>query len=246
MKLWYLGSPYSRYRHGPDKAYERISHQAAILLKAGVNVFSPIAHSHSLASHGDLDPVDHELWMKADKPYMDKCDGLVVCMMEGWDESKGINHEIEYFTTTGKPVVYMSFLGSIPYELTACEPAASSVTTNPKDIIGRTKPPLSMIPGVAEVHESLAMRYGAGRYGAWNWRQKEIAASVYIDALKRHVQAWFDGEDNDPESKIHHLGHARACLGILLDAESIGKLVDDRPTPGGTGAAIRKFTEKKA
>ena len=36
---------------------------------------------------------------------------------------------------------------------------------------------------------------------------------------------------NAPDSKAHHLGHARACLGILLDAMANGCLEDDRPTP---------------
>jgi nucleoside 2-deoxyribosyltransferase len=117
MKLWYLGSPYSRYRYGPEAAYERISHQAAVLLREGVNAFSPIAHSHSLATHGGLDPVDHDYWMAKDRPYMEKCDGLIVCEMEGWQESRGLAHEIEFFSSAGKPVIHMTFMGRVPSEL---------------------------------------------------------------------------------------------------------------------------------
>jgi hypothetical protein len=42
--------------------------------------------------------------------------------------------------------------------------------------------------------------------------------------------AWFDGEEVASDSGVHHLGHAMACLAILLDAQETGNLVDDRPT----------------
>jgi hypothetical protein len=34
---------------------------------------------------------------------------------------------------------------------------------------------------------------------------------------------------------VHHLGHAIACLAILLDAQEAGMLVDDRPILGASG-----------
>jgi hypothetical protein len=43
---------------------------------------------------------------------------------------------------------------------------------------------------------------------------------------------------------VHHLAHARACLGIIIDAESIGALVDDRPTRGAAGDLIKRYTKK--
>jgi hypothetical protein len=130
------------------------------------------------------------------------------------------------------------------YERSRCWAPQASVPTNPKDKVGATKPPLDLIPGVAEVQLSLAMKYGASRYGVANWRQHEIGARCYIGAAKRHLASWLDGEDLDADSKVSHLAHVMACMAIMLDAESIGKLVDDRPTPGGAASAIRKFTEK--
>ena len=43
-----------------------------------------------------------------------------------------------------------------------------------------------------------------------------------------HLNAWAEGEEAAPDSGVHHLGHARACLGILLDAQETGNLIDDR------------------
>lgn len=116
-------------------------------------------------------------------------------------------------------------------------------STNPKDKIGRTKPPLHLIPPAAEVQEAVVMGLGASKYGPFNWRDHSVAASVYIAAAKRHIAQWFDGQNIDPESGAGHLAHARACLGILLDAEAIGKLVDDRPPAGDAAGLIQRLTK---
>lgn len=105
------------------------------------------------------------------------------------------------------------------------------------------KPPLSLIPAPAQVAEAVVFGLGAAKYGPYNWREKGVSARVYLDALQRHVLAWQDGEDFDPESGVSHLAHARACLGILLDAVAIGKLIDDRPPPGCAAAMIRDLTK---
>jgi hypothetical protein len=118
-------------------------------------------------------------------------------------------------------------------------------TTNPKDLVGRLKPPMHLIPAVANVLESQVFGLGSVKYGPYNWREHSVAASVYIAAMYRHVAAWFDGEESDPESAITHLAHARACLAIILDAQSCGKLVDDRPTKGNAAAVIRTLTKAK-
>ena len=113
---------------------------------------------------------------------------------------------------------------------------------NPKDGIGQTKPPLHLIPPAAEILEAVVMGLGACKYGAFNWRSSKVRATVYIAAAKRHVAQWLDGESNDSESGVSHLAHARACLGILLDARATGNMVDDRPPPGVATALISQHT----
>jgi hypothetical protein len=77
-------------------------------------------------------------------------------------------------------------------------------------------------------HESCAMLDGDLKYGFRNWRQKDVVANIYIDAALRHLQQWSEGEEYAEDSGVHHLGHARACLGILLDAQANGNLIDNR------------------
>lgn len=113
---------------------------------------------------------------------------------------------------------------------------------NPKDRVGVRKPPLHLIPPAAEILESAVMALGAKKYGAFNWRTANVKASVYVAAARRHLLQWFDGQDDDDESGVSHLAHARACLGILLDALATGHLVDDRPSPGASAELIEQLT----
>lgn len=116
---------------------------------------------------------------------------------------------------------------------------------NPKDRIGSRKPPLHLIPPAAEIVEAVVMGLGAAKYGAFNWRSEKVRASIYIAAARRHLAQWFDGEDDDPESGVSHLAHARATLGILLDAIATGNVIDDRPPPGAAAELIQRFTNSQ-
>lgn len=113
----------------------------------------------------------------------------------------------------------------------AANPGAKSkaLTVNPKDLFGAVKVDVTKVPAIAILHEAMAMMDGADKYGPYNWRDKPVIASIYVAACHRHVDLWWEGFLFAPDSRAHHLGHGRACLGILLDAEANGVLVDDRP-----------------
>lgn len=115
---------------------------------------------------------------------------------------------------------------------------------NLKDRIGRSKPPLHLIPPAAEILEAIVMGLGARKYQPYNWRSSKVRATVYLAAAKRHLAQWLDGSDNDAESGVSHLAHARACLGVLLDAQATGNMVDDRPLPGVATALIEQHTNQ--
>lgn len=99
---------------------------------------------------------------------------------------------------------------------------------NPKDIHGYKKVDLTLLPSIASVHGSHAMMDGAKKYGPYNWRDNAVLARVYIAAAVRHINMWAAGEELAEDSSVHHLGHAIACLAILLDAQATGNLIDDR------------------
>ena len=107
MSFWYLATPYSKFKDGIESANRIACEQTALLIRAGVPTFSPIAHTHPIAIHGGIDPFAHEIWLPADAPLMHAAAGLIVCMMDGWRDSYGIGVEIDTFAKAGKPIVYM-------------------------------------------------------------------------------------------------------------------------------------------
>lgn len=113
-------------------------------------------------------------------------------------------------------------------------PAPSSdPVVNPKEIAGSKKPATwSVMPRWIVLLVGRVMQVGAAKYGAFNYRESRITASTYQDALERHLQLWFDGEDNDPETGVSHLASAIAGCALLLDAQATGKLADDRQKTG--------------
>ncbi len=81
-----------------------------------------------------------------------------------------------------------------------------------------------------ETEESpAALSHGNGKYGAWNWRLTHVEMMTYLGAMKRHIDAVIAGQDTDPESGAHHLGHVAASCAIVLDARQQGTLIDNRP-----------------
>ncbi len=99
---------------------------------------------------------------------------------------------------------------------------------DPKGAIGATKTPLGLIPPHAMEQTAWVHKLGADKYGPWNWRETGVCASTYVNAILRHLNAWRDGEDLDPESGISHLAHIACSANILMDAEYCNKLQDDR------------------
>lgn len=73
-------------------------------------------------------------------------------------------------------------------------------------------------------------RFGSEKYGAWDW-QKGRMYSEYFDPAQRHINKWFfERDQRDDESGLHHLAHAAVNLMFLYWFEMTGrKALDDRP-----------------
>lgn len=117
--------------------------------------------------------------------------------------------------------------------------------TNPKDLIGMKKPRLSLVPPAGFVYAALAMANGADKYGPYNWREKKVQLMIYLEAAQRHILSYQDGEECAKDSGVPHLGHALACLLIIIDALETGNLIDNRPKSGPMAALIDRYTQTK-
>ena len=59
------------------------------------------------------------------------------------------------------------------------------------------------------------LTFGAQKYEIDNWKYVGDSKRRYFDAAQRHLWAWKEGEQEDPESGMHHLAHAICCLMFL-------------------------------
>ena len=106
-QLIYLASPYSKYPAGIERAFEDISAIAGALLVRGYRVYSPIAHTHPIATYAKLDAYDHIIWLPFDQAIMAACGAMMIAKMETWDKSYGISEEIKFFSAAGKPIYWL-------------------------------------------------------------------------------------------------------------------------------------------
>lgn len=77
------------------------------------------------------------------------------------------------------------------------------------------KPDLSLLPVEFLNQVAFAMMHGERKYGRHNYLQG-MQWSRIIAACARHLYAFAGGEDLDSESGVSHLGHAGACILMLV------------------------------
>lgn len=102
----YLASPYTH----PDSSVREARFDAACLataelVRAGHMVFSPIVHGHPLVRF-DL-PIEWEYWERIDREHLRRCDEVVVLMLDGWRESRGVQAEIDLAIEMDLPIRYL-------------------------------------------------------------------------------------------------------------------------------------------
>ena len=83
---------------------------------------------------------------------------------------------------------------------------------------------LPMLP-VVESYSRVA-DFGAQKYAPWNWA-KGIPQSQISSSLQRHLWAYMEGQDKDPESGLSHLDHM-LWNAIAMVYNEYNKIQDDR------------------
>lgn len=108
MNIAYLSCPYFH----PDPKIKKERHAIANrvtfnLMRQQVLVYSPLTHNipiDQLGIHGDW-----TTWKNFDHEMLSRCDRLIVLMLPGWDESKGVAAEIAQANLLGIPVEWMQY-----------------------------------------------------------------------------------------------------------------------------------------
>lgn len=84
------------------------------------------------------------------------------------------------------------------------------------------------------------MLEGRLKYGKDNFRGCPVEAMTYVGAGMRHLFAWAEGEQLDPDSGLPHLWKALANIAILIDSQVAGTLIDNRKYPGGYAHIVKQ------
>jgi Domain of unknown function (DUF1937) len=106
--LIFLSTPYSRYASGLQEAFEGACKLAGRLIINGLNIYSPIAHSHPIAFYGEINPLDVKLWMRLNEPHIKAANAILVGEMAGWKDSDGVKNEMDAFAMAGKPIYFVN------------------------------------------------------------------------------------------------------------------------------------------
>jgi len=92
------------------------------------------------------------------------------------------------------------------------------------------KLPFDLIAWDAMQGLAAVLQFGAKKYAPRNWESGLNYSRVFA-AAQRHMAAWFNGENKDPETGLSHIDHAMCCLMFLSAYEKRGQggTCDDRP-----------------
>jgi hypothetical protein len=111
--------------------------------------------------------------------------------------------------------------------------------SNPKDLVGAKKAPMDLVPAAGAIMSAPAHENGMRKYGAFNWRENPVQLMTYLGAIRRHMDAFIDGQDLAEDTGIHHLSHMLAGMNIIADALALGNLIDNRPPKGPAADMLR-------
>ena len=103
----YLACPYS----DPDPEVRRLRFELAnlttvVLIREGRIVFSPISHSHPLSRLGL--PGDWKFWEPMARAYLKICRRVAVLTLPGWENSVGVQRELDIASQLAKPISYLN------------------------------------------------------------------------------------------------------------------------------------------
>lgn len=85
----------------------------------------------------------------------------------------------------------------------------------------------SLVSWKALVPMVRVLMFGEDKYSAHNWK-KGLNYTEVCESLYRHLNAFIEGEDDDPESKISHVGHILCNAMFLSYMFLFRKDLDDR------------------
>ena len=105
----YLAGPYTDPDPNIREARARDATVAsARMIERGYIVYSPLTMTHpiDIQMSADGQTQGSDFWVAFDEAFMAHCAAITVLTTMGWQQSRGVAREIEYFEQLGRPIVY--------------------------------------------------------------------------------------------------------------------------------------------
>jgi len=68
-----------------------------------------MTHPIDLVLAGDSQTLGSEYWVRFDEAFMEFCSRIVVLKIDGWDSSRGVKREIEWFRNHERAIDYLEW-----------------------------------------------------------------------------------------------------------------------------------------
>lgn len=105
----YLASPYSHENSIiRELRYHQVLLHCETRMKEGKSIFSPIVYGHQFAVNFDF-PYAAKTWEFFNFEMLGAANKVEVLLLDGWDESLGVETEIDWAQRFGKPLTYVEF-----------------------------------------------------------------------------------------------------------------------------------------
>jgi hypothetical protein len=92
-QIFYLAAPYSGSEEEVENRMRQLCIADAVLMKNGIFTMSPLM-KHFIINYESL-PGDWNYWKNYSEVLLSKADGMIVLKLDGWEQSTGVQAEIE-------------------------------------------------------------------------------------------------------------------------------------------------------
>lgn len=105
----YLASPFSHNSYAVRQHRFLEARRFTIeALRAGIPLFSPIVYGMDMEKEIGT---NHEPWLVLNETMLNLCTELWCLCLDGWSDSNGVRHELEFVHALGKPIHFYSSFG---------------------------------------------------------------------------------------------------------------------------------------
>lgn len=106
-KIFYFAAPYSGSEEEVENRMRQLCIADAVLMKNGIFTMSPLM-KHFIINYESL-PGDWNYWKNYSEVLLSKADGMIVLKLDGWEQSTGVQAEIEICKKNGISIFFFTF-----------------------------------------------------------------------------------------------------------------------------------------